>query len=268
MNIKRVTLYSKYSILRQFCQYLCHIGKECYVPRLPDSVNPDFVPYIFTHKQIKCIFDECDKLVVSDRRSTCILFTLPVLFRFLYSTGLRISEALSIKNEDVDMESQQIILKKTKNRQHRLIPINSSLLVVLKQYREYRNKMPLLNLSAPDSSFFVSMRGIPPSAGTVLIWFKKVLKNAGIPREGVRVHDLRHTAAVHSLMNMVNKNIDIYCALPILSVFLGHRKLESTEKYVRLIQEVYPEVIKMEQAVCSYVFPKIKFKIQFEDDNN
>lgn len=268
LNIKRITLYSKYSILRQFCQYLCHIGRECYVPRLLDTVRPDFVPYIFTHEQIKCIFDECDKLVVSDKRNTCILFALPVLFRFLYSTGLRISEALSIKNEDVDMESQRIVLKKTKNKEHRLIPINPSLLVVLKQYKEYRDKMPLLNLSAPNSFLFVSLKGTPPSAGTVLIWFKKVLKNAGILREGVRVHDLRHTAVVHSLMNMVNKNIDIYCALPILSVFLGHRKLESTEKYIRLTKEVYPEVIKMEQPVCSYVFPKVKFKIEFEDDNN
>ena len=268
LNIKRITLSSKYYILRQFCQYLCHIGQECYIPRPLDYVRPDFVPYIFTHEQIKYVFDECDKLVVSDRRSTCTLFALPALFRFLYSTGVRISEALSIKNEDVDMESQRIILKKTKNKEHRLIPINSSLLVVLKQYKEYRDQMPLLNLPAPENFFFVSMRGTPLSAGTVLIWFKKILKNADIPSTGVRVHDLRHTAAVHSLMNMVNKNIDIHCALPILSVFLGHRKLESTEKYVRLTQEVYPEIIKMEQCVCSYVFPKVKFKIQFDDDNN
>lgn len=268
LDIKKTTLYHKYSILRQFCQYLCHLGQECYVPRLPDYVQSDFVPYIFTHEQIKLIFDACDKLVMPDSRKTCILFALPALFRFLYSTGLRIGEASSIKNEDVDLESQRIILKKTKNQEQRLIPINVSLLDVLKQYRKYRDKMPLPNLSAPDSFFFVSPTGMPLSECAVLYWFKRVLKNSGVLRAGIRVHDIRHTAAVHSLMNMVNSNVDIYCALPILSVFLGHRTLESTEKYVRLTQEVYPEVIKMEQAFTSFVFPKVNVKIELDYDNN
>ena len=268
LNLKKTTLYHKCSLLRQFCQYLCHIGQECYIPNLPSYVESDFVPYIFSHEQIKSIFEACDKLVMTDRRKYCILFALPALFRFLYSTGLRISEASSIKNEDVDLKSQRIILKKTKNQEQRLIPINASMLDVLKRYQECRDKMPLPDLSAPDRFFFVSPIGMPLSECAVLYWFKKVLKNSGISRAGIRVHDLRHTAAVHSLMGMVNKNIDIYCALPILSVFLGHKSVVSTEKYVRLTQEVYPEIIKMEQSISSYVFPKIKFKIQFDDDNN
>jgi site-specific recombinase XerD len=268
LNIKKTTLYHKCSILRQFCQYLCHVGQECYVPRLPDYVQSDFVPYIFTHEQIKLIFDECDKLVMPDRRKSCILFALPALFRFLYSTGLWISEATSIKNEDVDLESQRIILKKTKNQEQRLIPVNASLLMVLKQYREYRDKIPLPNLSAPDSFFFVSPTGMPLSECAVLYWFKRVLKNSGISGTGMRIHDIRHTVAVHSLMNMINNNIDVYCALPILSVFLGHKTIASTERYVRLTQEVYPEVIKMEQAFTSYVFPKLNIKIKIDYDNN
>lgn len=268
LSLAKTTLYHKYSILKQFCQYLSHIGHECYIPKLPDYVQSDFVPYIFTHEQIQSVFEESDKLVMHDRRKTCILFALPALFRFLYSTGLRIGEALSIKNEDVDLDSQRIILKKTKNQEQRLVPINTSLLAVLRQYLKYRNKMPLPNVSAPDSFFFVSPTGMPLYECAVLYWFKRILRTSGISRTGIRIHDLRHTAAVHSLMNMVNKNIDVYCALPILSVFLGHKSVDSTEKYVRLTQEVYPEVINMEQAFTSYVFPKVNFKIEIDYDNN
>lgn len=267
-SIGKTTLYHKYSILKQFCQYLCRLGLECYVPKLPDYAQSDFVPYIFTHEQMEQVFDACDKLVMPDRRKTCILFALPALFRFLYSTGLRISEASSIKNEDVDFESQRIILKKTKNQEQRLVPINASLLAVLKQYKEYRDKMPLPNISAPDSFFFVSPTGMPLSECAVLYWFKRALRNGGVSGTGIRVHDIRHTTAVHSLMKMVNSNIDIYCALPILSVFLGHKTIASTERYVRLTQEVYPEVIKMEQSFSSFVFPKANIKPKLDYDND
>jgi site-specific recombinase XerD len=268
-NIKKTTLYHKCSILRQFCQYLCHLGQECYVPRLPDYVQSDFVPYIFTHKQMKLILEECDRLLMPDRRMDCILFALPALFRFLYSTGLRISEASSIKNEDVDLDSQRIILKKTKNQTQRLIPVNSSLLVVLKQYKEYRDKMPLKDWSAASKFFFVSPTGMPLSECAVLYWFKRVLRNCGISNAAaIRVHDIRHTAAVHSLVKMVNNGVDVYCALPILSVFLGHKTIESTGRYVRLTKEMYPEIINMEQNFMSFVFPKINVKKELDYDNN
>jgi integrase len=269
LNAKRTTLYSKYSMFRQFCQYICHTGQECYIPLLPKYVRSDFVPYIFTHKQMKLIFESCDELTMPDRRMTCILFALPALFRFLYSTGVRINEALSLKNEDMNFESNQIVLKKTKNQIHRLIPVNASLLAVLMQYKEYRGKMPLHGLSAPDSFFFVSPVGKPLSECAVLYWFKRILRNCGISNaSGIRVHDVRHSAAVHSLIKMVSNGIDIYCALPILSVFLGHRTIESTERYVRLTQEMYPEVLKMEQVFTSFVFPKVNIKIEFDYDNN
>jgi integrase len=270
VNDHKQTLYHKYSILRQFCRYLDHLGKECYIPKLPKNVKSDFIPFIFTHEQIKLIFEASDKLVETKRCSKdCIIFAMPALLRFLYSTGVRINEALSIKNEDVDLAHQRIILKKTKNRMQRLIPVNPSLLAVLKQYVKYRNRMPLQFVSSPDHFFFVSPAGKPLADYSVLRWFRKILKDCIIPNSyAIRIHDIRHTCAVHSLIKMINEGVDIYCALPVLSVFLGHQKVESTENYVRLTQEIYPEIIKMEQSVTSFVFPKINFKTECDYDNN
>ena len=92
-------------------------------------------------------------------------------------------------------------------------------------------------------------------------WFRKLLKTCGIPfiggNHGPRVHDLRHTFAVHSLMQQVRAGADIYCALPILSVYLGHKTLSGTERYVRLTQEMFPDIINLEESVSSYVFPSM-----------
>ena len=58
-------------------------------------------------------------------------------------------------------------------------------------------------------------------------------------------------------MSQVKDGADIYCVLPVLSIFLGHKTLMGTERYVRLTQEMYPDIIEMEQSVSSFIFPSI-----------
>ena len=270
VNDHKKTLYHKFSILRQFCRYLVHLGKECYIPGLPKNVKSDFVPFIFTREQIKLIFETGDKLVMSERYTKdCIIFAIPALLRFLYSTGVRINEAIHVKNEDVDLILKRIVLKKTKNQMQRLIPVNPSLFTVLKQYEEYRNKMPLSGTSEPDRFFFISSTGKPLSGYSVLRWFRKIVKDCRIQNShAVRIHDIRHTFAVHSLVKMIDGGMDAYCSLPVLSIFLGHKKVESTEYYLRLTQEMYPDVVKIEHSLTSSVFPEINPKTEIDYENN
>ena len=195
VNDKKKTLYDKVCIMNQFCRYLCHLGYECYIPQPPRQLS-DFTPYIFSHEQMENIFKVCDGLILHGNNMDCILFALPALLRMLYSTGLRINEALSIKNEDISFDNHWIILKKTKNRTQRLVPINPSLFNVLKQYQEYRDKIPVKGLSAPESHFFISTIGDPLRSGPVYKWFKRILYICEIPHigngSGPRVHDLRY----------------------------------------------------------------------------
>lgn len=267
VNDKERTLYDKYSVMSQFCKYMCHLGHECYIPRLPKQKDWDFIPYVFTHEQMENIFRECDRLVLVSANMNTALIAIPALIRFLYSTGVRIGEALSIKNGDVDYSRNRIIIRKTKNRLQRIIPINTSLENVMKQYEQYRNRMPVEGLTNNERFFFISAIGKPIAKCTVLDWFKKVASHIGMPHIGknqwVRIHDIRHTCAVHALQKMIHDGIDMYCALPILSVFLGHKSIKGTEKYVRMVQEIYPDIIGMENAITSFVFP---VKLEIDDD--
>lgn len=168
-------------MFRQFCLYLCHIGKECYIPKLPKKEYSDFTPYVFTRGQIQDIFETCDKQRMYSHNIYCNLFALPTLYRILYATGIRIGEAISIRNRDVDLRRNCIIVRKTKNKMERLIPLSGSLSKVLQQYLEYRNKMPLPDVDAPDKFLLISPSGRPLSSCTVLGGFKKVLENAIYP---------------------------------------------------------------------------------------
>ena len=271
INDKARTLYDKHSVLRQFCHYMCHIGYECYIHRLPRQNWPPFIPYIFSHEQMECIFQKSDQLALPSKCMTSVLITIPCLIRLLYSTGMRIGEALSLKNEDVDFTHNRILLKQTKNQVERLLPMCPSLFIVLSQYKTYRDRIPVKGISNSKSFFFVSTVGNPVGISSVHRWFREILVQCGIPRrsdgQGPRIHDIRHTTAVHSLMKMVKDGMDMYCAMPILSVFLGHKSLKGTETYVRLTGEMYPEILKMEDPVTSFVFPSHQPYIQDHEND-
>lgn len=270
VNNRDSTIYSKYSVMVQFSKYMNQLGFSCYVPRLPKRKYNTYIPYIFTKEQVQLLFTACDSLTAYDKGNMdSRLFSIPCVFRLLYSTGMRVSEATSLLNRDVDLERQLITIKKTKNQQQRLIPINPSLYQVLRQYQYVRNRLPLPNTNDKDAPFFISPSGLVLTQSRIYEWFRKTLRICGIPHcsgKGPRVHDLRHTCAVHSLINQVKNGADIYCVLPILSVFLGHRKLSDTETYVRLTREMFPDILEQEYAISQFLFPALPNKlIQYEE---
>lgn len=181
VNDGQRTLYAKYSIWSQFCKYMCQLGHQCYIPRLPKAPDKNsFTPYIFSHKQMQDIFRECDSLQLYDKHMSTILFVIPAVVRLLYGTGMRVSEALSLKNRDVDLAGHSITLRKTKNGEQRLAPLSGSLQKVLDQYIISRDKMPLPKMDAPEGYFFVSPSGAFCRAGSVYCWFRRVLAKCGI----------------------------------------------------------------------------------------
>lgn len=260
-NDALITLYAKYLIWSQLTKQMNRNGYPCYIPKLPKQPKSEFIPYIFTHEQIVALIKECDKTVVSDRHMNASLISLPALFRLLYSTGLRISEALSIRNEDVKIDQQYIHIRKTKNGSERIVPISESLAQVLKQYESYRNKMPVSGLSSPKHLYFVKLDGTYMRANCVYQRFRKLMDTCGIPfigsHHGPRVHDLRHTFAVHALTQMGRNKMDLYTGLPILSTCLGHKSLSATEKYVRLTCSMYPELEELCSPINAFIYPKL-----------
>ncbi len=258
------TLYVKHMVWNHLSCFMNRRGARCYVPQLPKYPNSNITPYIFTKEQISAIFSEIDKMRAGDESMNVGLFALPALFRFLYSTGTRISETLSLKNEDVKLDEHHVVLRNTKNDVERIVPICEGLEAVLRQYVSYRDKLPISGISEPSKSFFVRPNGTCMKRGSVLEWFKKAYMRCGIPylgdHQGPRIHDLRHTFSVHSLEQMIRSGMDIYAALPILSCLLGHKSIVATERYVRLTKEMYPDIAEKCSELSLFVLPKFELK--------
>lgn len=260
-NESDLTHYAKVRIVRQFSEYLCSCGIPTFMPNLPPYRDSTFIPYIYTYDEMQAMFMACDDLRIKQWKGDCCLLIMPCLLRILYGTGIRIGEALFLKNKDVDINVKCLTLRDTKNGKDRVIPISDSLAAVCKNYLEYRDTLPIAGLYHGNRPFFVSLNGEACKHDAVYSWFRKVLAQAGIPytgnRKGPRIHDIRHTFACHSFVKLSYEGIDLYCSWPYLSTYLGHQSLQSTEQYIRLTAQMYPELLKETEGLHVDVLPLI-----------
>lgn len=252
------TRYHRVGLVCQFSVFLKGLGITSYIPKLPKK-QCTFTPYIFSEAEIKLFFASCDRIQTGCRQFDTCISIVPALFRLLYGTGIRLCEALSLRNKDINLEDDYLIVKTGKNGKDRIIPLSESLSNVCKEYKEYRNR----HLESSDNDcFFLTHIGKPCPRKTAYNWFRRILLDAGISHggrgHGPRIHDLRHTFSVHSFATTAKAGLDLYYSLPILSTYLGHQSLEATEKYVRLTSGMYPDLLHDVNGICKYVFPEIK----------
>jgi len=250
------TQHMRMSLIRQFALFMNRKGFDFYVhPNELIPIPKTFTPYIFTHDEIKRIMNVVDCLP-HITLSKYFHLIYPMLFRMLYGCGLRINEALSLKKSEVDLANGILTITKTKNGTSRLVPMSRSLTDYCRRYAEN------MGFDMFSEGYFYPSRDAGKYHRTpVYVKFKQFMKTAGIYPEGAvgpRVHDIRHTYAVHALEKMINDGRDVYCTLPILSTYLGHRGIESTEKYLRLTEEVYSSVIRTIAPLYTGVFPEVE----------
>lgn len=249
--------YNRIRYVSGFSSFLNDLGIKSFIPRFRKPPKT-FVPYIFSHEEMIRFFKACDSLVLKQTNWTSSIISVPAIFRLLYGTGLRISEVVALNDKDVNLTESYLIVRDSKNGQERMVPMMQSLVNVLNEYVLHRNRLPY---GKKDDHFFVTLNGSRCISGAIRNMFSRLLENASIPYlgrgKGPRLHDIRHTFAVHSLVEMAESGIDLYTSLPILSTYLGHQLLESTNDYVRLTSEMYPGLLKDVDMITLNVFPNI-----------
>lgn len=258
------TRFNRIQQISQFARFLCDLGFRSYIPKAP-KIKSTYTPYIFSKDEMKIIFLVCDKLAPSSRNHNSAVFAIPVLIRLLYGTGIRISEALYLSCSDINLQDKFLTLRCCKNGKDRIVPVSDSLANECEAYKIYRDLTPSI---IKEDRFFIRPNGLPLNIFTAYKWFRRILYIANISHGGrgfgPRLHDLRHTFSVHSLVSMSESGLDLYYSLPILSTYLGHQSLEATDRYVRLTAEMYPDLIKKSSDISSSAFPVIS--LNTEDD--
>ncbi|MGP4074017.1 tyrosine-type recombinase/integrase [Piscibacillus sp. B03] len=251
------TRNGRISIIRGLATYMVRLGYEAYIfPAAFISIDRySYAPYIFSEIELKNIFSVCDNYPISDVSPHRHLI-LPLLFRILYACGLRISEALSLTLKDIDLNQGVLLIRDTKFGKERKVPMSETL---TRRCRLYVEKIH--HIESSNTFLFPSPFGGRYKESTIYNLFRDVLWKGGISHsgKGPRLHDLRHTFAVHCLKKWVINEEDITNLLPYLSAFLGHVDLRGTQHYLRLTADLYPKIIVSVEQNFSILIPEVSF---------
>ena len=256
---KRSTQEQRISLIRKTAVFFNNHGITAYVCDKGRFMKTDehFKPYIFSYDEINNILKYTDSEIQKRCYDRNHLF-YPVIFRLLYCCGLRISEALSLRIKDIDFKNGLIMIKNSKNRKDRTLPIPDDLIRRFNEYFQSEHK-----IYHDDDFFFKSLRGGHYDKTTVYHHFRDILFKCGIShggrdKGGPRLHDLRHTFCVHSLRQFLKNGVDYRAALPILSVYMGHSTISATGKYLRLTADAFPEIAGMLESIYGNIIPELE----------
>lgn len=233
----------KYRVLSGFYRFALGRGlaQVSPLPRaIPKPSVTAFVPYIYSHEELKRLLDAVP--AACSGRVPIEEAVLRTLFLVLYGAGLRISEALALTLDEVDLHQACLLIRKTKFFKSRLVPMGKDLNKLLTEYVVARHG----DTAELDAPLFCFRDGSPLSQSAVRNAFRRMRSHAGVYREGgprrqPRLHDLRHTAAVHRLIAWYQNGADLQYLLLRLATYLGHVDLSSTQRYLTLTPELMRE---------------------------
>lgn len=236
--------HAKYDALRGLYRYAISRGLvgdsplPTTVPKLPER----FIPYIYTSTELFRLFNSTSVYRKEHRKLEP--HTLRAILLLLYGAGLRVSEAVALTLDDVDLAGALITIRDSKFNKTRMVPLGSHLNEMMAQYAAARKeRFPSQIGTAP---FFVLRRGGSVPIHLVQQTFKRLREYADVKRvDGARyqprLHDMRHSFAVHRLVSWYQQGADVQKLLPQLSTYLGHVNLAATQIYLTMTPELLHE---------------------------
>ena len=241
------TIAKRHRALNGFYRYLAtrHGIHLPALPRAPKASTSTFVPYIYSHEEIRRLL-QAAPLACKSPLALLGEDTLRTVLLLLYGAGLRLGEAIRLDVGDVDLDEVVLTVRRTKFFKTRLVPLGKDLARVLVDYRQCCDRPP-----APDSEgpFFRMRNGERIAQVTVERTFRLLRTIAQVSRQGgarrqPRLHDLRHAAAVHRLIAWYRRGADLQYLLPRLATYLGHKDLSGTQHYLTLTLPLLQEASK------------------------
>jgi integrase len=232
----------KYGVLTDFFEYWQCRGKLETVPTplAAPKYTQAFVPYIYSRRELRLLLDAVPRC---QRRAACrtSAITLRTLLLFLYGTGMRPGEALRLRLADVDLDYGVIAIRGTKFYKSRLVPLGSDVVQILRRYMAAPGRW-----NQPYLPLFQSRQHKRLGHSTVDANFRRLCTLVGVRRSDAssrqpRLHDLRHTFAVHRLTEWYRTGANVQLLLPALSTYLGHVDLHSTQCYLTMTPELLAE---------------------------
>jgi len=198
-------------------------------------------PYLYTDADVRALLRACAQLRAPLKRAT-----YTTLFGLLAVTGLRVGEAIGLNRADVLTDEGHLIIRHAKFNKSREVPLHATTVVALQAYartRDCRMRHP------QHPSFFLSQTGRRLLVQNVWHTFARLRRVAGLPSQprAPRIHDLRHSFAMQTLLQWSRDDVDIPPRMPLLSTYLGHVRPSMTYWYLTTTAELLERAAERRQ---------------------
>lgn len=239
------TLRGRVTVVSHLAQYMVTLGHDAYI--YPTSELPKakpYLPHIYSEEELRRLFLQIDCCHYSPEVPYRHLI-MPVLFRLLYCCGLRLGEALRMEVQDVDLENGVLMIRGSKNDTDRYVPMTNGMTMLCRQYAAEVH-------CAQHRYFFPAPNGGMIPEINIYTNFRRFLHKAGILHggrgKGPRIHDFRHTFAVHCLKRLVLEGKDLNVYRQVLKTYMGHSLFRYTAYYLRLTKDLFPDIREKMEA--------------------
>lgn len=236
--------HNKYRALLGFYSFAKSRGHvtEVPLPAKPPRKSPPFVPYIYSHEELSRLLDATG--CYQRYQAALDPMTIRTILLLLYGTGLRDGEVIRLNRADVDLVNSLLTVRLTKFHKSRLVPLGPQVCQILSEYANSRTS-PVVR-PGDETPFFATRKGTRVVLQTLQAHFRRIRAQSGVRRtDGARyqprLHDLRHTFAVHRLTSWYQKGADVQNLVCQLSVYLGHAQLADTQAYLSMTPDLLRE---------------------------
>jgi len=250
------TLHTKQRVAQSFFDYLISLGFLKENPANGSSSMPrrTLRPYVLSKEEIREILQRAGRMPdipFFPHRGA----TYRMIFATLYCLGLRIGELCRVRLRDIDFDRGLLLIRPSKFYKSRLLPLGPKYLSTLKRFME-RDRIAWVS---NEGHLFSSYHGKPVSQGSISRVFHQLARQIGIkPNPGHRrpcLHSFRHAFSVHRLLRWYRQGENVQAKLPLLSAFLGHVDLGSTQVYLDMIPELPQEIhLRFESHCGNHLF--------------
>lgn len=202
-----------------------------YVPELPAKSKNQYIPHSFSNEELAAFFEECDRQVLSSAPGEVAFkaLTISVMFRTLYSTGMRTTEVRLLKPENINFDEGIISIQSTKGNRRHFVALDFELNTLLINYNTIAESM------YPTRSYFFYNKydKEPFSAQDLRYHFNKIWNK--VNNTHAVPYDFRHNYAVQNINRWIATGIEFHDKFLYLSKSMGHSSLESTKYYYHLV---------------------------------
>jgi integrase/recombinase XerD len=226
----RVHWARRLDVVRIFARHLKTLEPATEIP--PEDVLSRryrrVTPYLYSPNEIVALLLAAGRLRPSLRAATW-----QTALGLLAVTGMRVSEVCRLDHSDVNLRHGVLTVRDSKFGKSRDVPIHASTRATLAGYALVRDRLAPLPVGP---AFFVSTHGTRLDAANTSRTFARLLTAAGIApvpgRRRQRIHDLRHTFTVATLLDWYRADVDVQARLPLLATYLGHVDPKSSYWYL------------------------------------